>query len=139
MSNWLQFKTLFLLIAFGFSVGNASQNTDDWYKCKTAVDCEIVKANCGVEWTANKKFVEQSRKNPPRTDGPCKKPLEDHPANTFSICVNNKCQLYPPGTYSGGRSISKDKCVVSSCWGHLGCNYLTCTSADGSNFTEYAQ
>lgn len=32
---------------------------------------------------------------------------------------------------------TSDVCVQSSCWGHLGCNYYTCTKADGSTYTKF--
>ena len=121
------------------STGYADQSKDDWYKCQTASQCALVMGNCGVEWAANKKFVEKTRKAPPRADGPCKKPLEEHSADTMVLCIDAKCVLYPPGIFAGGKSISNDTCEIAPCWGHLGCNYLTCTKSDGSKFTKFAQ
>jgi hypothetical protein len=116
-----------------------AQAHDDWYRCKTARDCAIITGGCGVEWAANKNFIELTRKNPPRPDGPCKKPIEIHPAKTFAYCADNKCDLYPSGTFAGGTSISKDSCIISGCWGHLGCNNINCTRSDGSKYTKFAQ
>ncbi len=117
----------------------AHENKDEWYGCKTGDQCVLVKGKCGVEWAANKKFVELTRKNPPRPNEKCKKPLEEHPADTSVLCVNSQCVLIPPGKFAGGKSISDENCVQSECWGHLGCNYLTCTRKDGSTYSAYAQ
>src|SRR4051812_24147654 len=80
-----------------------NSSNDEWFRCETAAQCVIVKGNCDVEWAVNEKFAAASRTKPPRLDGPCKKPLEFHPPNTFAICVEGQCQLYPPGYYGGGK------------------------------------
>ena len=120
------------------SINPASSSAAAWFTCKTASECVIVHGNCGVEWTANEKFADVSRKSPPRPDMPCKKPLESHPANTVALCLDGHCELYPSGAYAGGTPIGDD-CALSSCWGHLGCNDLTCTRKNGSTYTKYAQ
>ena len=30
-----------------------------------------------------------------------------------------------------------DTCIKSTCWGHLGCNYYTCTKTDGSTYIKF--
>jgi hypothetical protein len=130
--------TIFGLLLWTCLSEAAAANTD-WYKCQSAAQCVVVKGNCGVEWAANNKFAEQSRNNPLRSESPCKKPLEDHPANSFAICIDSQCAIYPPGLYAGGKPISQDACAISSCWGHLGCNYFNCTRKDGSKYTKFTQ
>jgi len=119
------------------SAGVTSDN-EQWFRCKTAAECVIAQGNCDVEWAVNKEFAAVSRHHPPRPDGVCSKPLESHPANSVALCIEGQCQLYPAGTLSGGYPMG-DNCLLSSCWGHLGCNYLNCTRKDGSTYTEYAQ
>ena len=126
-------------IVFGMLASNLALANDEWYKCQTVSQCTIIKGNCGVEWAINKKFAEMSGQKPPRVVGPCKKPLEVHPANTFIICADSRCILYPSGTQAGGKSIESESCLIADCWGHFGCNYLTCTRGDGSKYTKYAQ
>ena len=86
--------------------GKAQAAHDEWYECQSDAQCLIVAGNCGVEWAANKDSAEQTRKNPPRADMPCKKPLESHPTNTVAKCEKNKCVLSPRGFYAGGTPIS---------------------------------
>jgi len=88
--------------------GQAQAAHDEWYKCQSDAQCVIVAGNCGVEWAVNKDLAEQTRKNPPRADMPCHKPLESHPANTVATCENGKCVLSPPGFYAGGTPISEN-------------------------------
>jgi hypothetical protein len=77
----------------------------EWYTCQSNRECAVVSGRCGVEWAANANFEEESRKNPPRADMPCTKPLESHPANTVAACQDNKCVLIPPGFYSSGTQL----------------------------------
>lgn len=128
----------FLIACFG-TADAAPKVHADWYECKSGSECTVVKGNCGVEWAANRKHAEESRKHPPRKDSPCRIPLESHPANGQAVCLDGKCTLVPTGSSAGGKTIGGEDCVLAECWGHLGCNYVTCTRSDGSKVTKFAQ
>ncbi|MGZ3771142.1 MAG: hypothetical protein ACXVCP_02180 [Bdellovibrio sp.] len=128
--------TFSLGIVLAFFIAAKVSASEEWYKCQSSNQCVVVKGNCDVQWAANKKFAKQSRKKPPRVDGPCTKPLEIHPADTVAFCLANQCALHPPGRYAGGNSIDPENCHLSRCWGALRCNYLTCTRKDGSQYSK---
>jgi hypothetical protein len=84
MSHHFKLVRLFSLMLLT-SVCHGASNKADWFQCQTAAECVIVEENCGVEWAANKTFAEVSRKNPPRPDDSCKKPLESHLSTTVAL------------------------------------------------------
>jgi len=104
-SKWIILAVVFMLTALARAETVKQTIHEDWYRCQQASQCVVVKGNCDVEWAANKDFADQSRKDPPRLDEPCTKPLESHPANTVAICESNKCALSPPGFYAGSNRV----------------------------------
>ena len=84
-------------------IGGSFNN--DWYQCQQDNQCVIIEGRCGVKWTVNQEFADQSRQYPPRADEPCLQPLESHPVNTVAKCENGLCVLFPRGLYAGGTSM----------------------------------
>jgi len=95
---------LSLLLIFAFSEScRAEEIHKEWYQCQQDDQCIIVEADCGVEWAANKDFIEKTRKE--HGSYYCTKPIEEHPTNTVKKCENHRCILSPRGMYAGGTPI----------------------------------